>query len=263
MVNVEFSLVGFEYFLLIFARIASFMNAAPIFGQSGLPQRTKVGLSFFVTVILYNVLDHPELNYSSAVGYAVLVLKEVATGLLIGFAANICSYIVLLAGNIIDMDIGLSMVAEFNPEIRSQVTITGNIYNYFVLLLLMVSDMHTYVLRAACDSFQLVPIAGTVFQWDSLLLTFGKYVVDLFVIGFRIFLPFFACIMVLNCILGIMAKVAPQMNMFAVGMQLKVLTGLIVLFLTIYLLPHIATFIFDEIKTMVVMFINGMYEPGS
>lgn len=263
MVDVEFSLAGFEYFLLIFARIASFMNTAPIFGQSAMPQRTKVGLSFCVTVVLYNVISHPELNYESVVGFALLVAKEVLTGVMIGFAANICSYIVLLAGNVIDMDIGLSMATEFNPEMNSQVTITGNIYNYFVMLLLIISDMHTYVLRAACDSFQLVPIAGAVFQWDSLLLTMVKYIIDLFVIGFRIFLPFFACIMVLNCILGIMAKVAPQMNMFAVGMQLKVLVGLTVLFLTIYLLPHIASFIYDEIKTMVVLVINGMYETGN
>ena len=82
---------------------------------------------------------------------------------------------------------------------------------------------------------------------------------DLFVIGFRIFLPFFACIMILNCVLGIMAKVAPQMNMFSVGIQLKILAGLIVMFLTIFLLPSIANFIFREIKTMVVMVIEGMY----
>jgi flagellar biosynthetic protein FliR len=65
--------------------------------------------------------------------------------------------------------------------------------------------------------------------------------------------------MVLNCILGIMAKVAPQMNMFAVGVQLKVLVGLTVIFLTIFLVPNIANFIFREIKTMVGMVIESMY----
>ena len=86
-----------------------------------------------------------------------------------------------------------------------------------------------------------------------------KYVGDLFIIGFRIFLPFFACIMIFNCILGIMAKVAPQMNMFSVGIQIKILVGFIVLFLTIYLVPSIANFIITEIKTMVVSIIEGMY----
>ena len=65
--------------------------------------------------------------------------------------------------------------------------------------------------------------------------------------------------MILNCVLGIMAKVAPQMNMFAVGMQLKILVGYVVLFLTFFLLPEVAEMVFDEIKTMVVLFAEGMY----
>lgn len=59
------------------------------------------------------------------------------------------------------------------------------------------------------------------------------FMVNYFVIGFRIVLPVFASILLLNCILGIMAKVAPQMNMFAVGMQLKVMVGLFVMFVTV------------------------------
>ena len=72
-------------------------------------------------------------------------------------------------------------------------------------------------------------------------------------------LPVFACIMILNCILGIMAKVSPQINMFAVGMQLKVLVGLGVLLLTVTLLPSIANFIFTEMRKMMVLFVEGMY----
>ena len=82
---------------------------------------------------------------------------------------------------------------------------------------------------------------------------------DIFVLGFRIFLPIFACIMILNCVLGIMAKVAPQMNMFSVGMQLKVLVGFVVIFLTVFLLPDIANMILKEIKLMVRLIAEGMY----
>ena len=85
------------------------------------------------------------------------------------------------------------------------------------------------------------------------------FVTDLFGIGFRIFLPFFATLMITNCILGIMAKVAPQMNMFSVGIQLKILVGFIVLFFTIFMFPSVAELVFNEIKTMVVLIIEGMY----
>lgn len=124
---------------------------------------------------------------------------------------------------------------------------------------LLVAETHTYLIRAVCDSFSVVPLGGAQFQFDNMLSTMTKYMGDMFVIGFRIFLPVFACMMIMNCILGIMAKVAPQMNMFSVGIQLKIIAGFIVLFLIVYLIPNIANFIITEIKTMVVSIIDGMY----
>ena len=259
MVDISFSIENLEYYLLILVRIASFIFVAPFFGDSGVPRQVKIGISAFVTFFMYSIIDRPDYSYESVIGYAVLVLMEGITGLLIGFSAYICNSIILFAGNIIDMDIGLSMATEFNPTTNTEVTISGNFYYYLIMLMLLISDMHTYILRAVCDSFSIVPIGKVIFDWTHLFNTFTKYMGDLFVIGFRIFLPFFACIMILNCVLGIMAKVAPQMNMFSVGIQLKILAGLIVMFLTIFLLPSIANFIFREIKTMVVMVIEGMY----
>jgi flagellar biosynthetic protein FliR len=137
--------------------------------------------------------------------------------------------------------------------------ITGNLYNYFILMLLVVTNMHHFILRALIDSYKVVPINGAVFEWDHLLLSMTTFLTDLMVIGFRIVLPVFACIMILNCILGILAKVAPQMNMFSVGMQIKILVGFGILFLTVGLLPSISNFIFIEMKKMMVLFIEGMY----
>lgn len=81
---------------------------------------------------------------------------------------------------------------------------------------------------------------------------------DSFIIGFRIFFRF--CLYYgLNCVLGIMARVAPQMNMFSIGMQLKILVGFVVLYLIVFLLPNVANYIFDEIKTMVKLVAEGLY----
>lgn len=259
MVNFTFTLDNFEYFLLILVRITCFVYVAPLLGQTGIPNQVKIGLSFFTSILLYSVVARPEFSYESLVGYAVVVLKEGITGLLIGFAANICNSIVLFAGTVIDMDIGLSMASEFNPDMGTEVTLTGNFYYYLVMILMITSNFHTYLIQAIADSFSVIPIAGQVFDWDHMLNIIVRYMGDIFVIGFRIFLPFFACIMILNCVLGIMAKVAPQMNMFSVGMQLKVLVGFVVIFLTVFLLPDVANMILKEIKTMVRLIAEGMY----
>ena len=219
MLNYTFSLVDFEILILILVRISCFVYAAPFFGMKNVPSRVKIGLSFLLSILIFPSVDQSAVTYTGMFGYAVIVLREGITGLLMGFAANICNSIILFAGNIIDMDIGLSMAQEFDPMTNSQVTITGNLYQYLLLLMMVVTNMHHYVLRALI----------------------------------------FACMMILNCILGIMAKVAPQMNMFAVGMQMKVLLGLTVLFLTVMLLPGISDFVFKEMKRMIVSMIEGMY----
>ena len=259
MIDVNFSLIDFEYILLITVRIASFVFVAPFFSQRGVPAQAKIGFSFLIAVILFGIVPPPEKVFTGVLGYGVAVLKEGITGLLIGFGAYICNSIVILAGNIIDMDIGLSMAQEYNPDMSMQITSTGNLYYYLIFALLIATGMDRYLLRVVCDSFYVVPIGGAVFEWDSLLLSMTTYMADLFVIGFRIFLPVFAVIMIMNCILGVMAKVAPQMNMFSIGIQLKILVGFLILFVMIFLYVGVADMVFDEIKKMVVLFIEGMY----
>ena len=82
---------------------------------------------------------------------------------------------------------------------------------------------------------------------------------DYFIIGFRIALPVFAATLLLNCVLAILAKVSPQMNMFVVGMQLKIFVGIFVILVTIFMLPDIAKFIQDEIKYVLAQLVKSMY----
>ena len=108
------------------------------------------------------------------------------------------------------------------------------------------------------ETYTLIPVNGAVFDSDHLLSSMVKFMGNYMVIGFRICLPIFCAMLLLNAILGIMAKVSPQMNMFAVGMQLKILVALGILFLVATMLPGAADFIFTQMKTMVVDFVEGM-----
>lgn len=236
-----------------------FVVVAPFFNTSNTPARVKVGFSALVSLMLYFVVDFSALNYSTVIGYAFLVIKEAITGLIIGFSTYCCTFIILLAGNMIDMNIGLSMAQEYDPSLRVETTVTGTLYNNFIMILLVLSGMHRYIFRSFCDAFALIPLGGTIFRWDSLFTSTITFISDVFVIGFRIILPVFAVIMILNAILGIMVKVAPQIHMFSVGAQLKIIVGFMILFLTVFLLPDIAAFIFKEMKKMMVLYIQGLY----
>lgn len=155
------------------------------------------------------------------------------------------------------MEIGLSMAQVFDPTTNTETGLTGSLYSYLLMLFMIVSNMHIFLLNALVDSYTLIPINGIKLD-DTMYDTVMGFMANYFIIGFRIVLPVFASILLLNCILGIMAKVAPQMNMFAVGMQLKVMVGLFVMFITVAILPVLSNFIFSHMQTMVKEMLRGM-----
>lgn len=253
-----FSYTDLEYFLLVFVRITCFVYAAPFFSMSNTPRNVRVGLSFFVSVLMYFTVPRSELVYSTLIGYTIIVLKEAVTGLLIGFAANLCTTIVSFAGHIADMEMGLSMVNLLDPATKQNTTITGVYYNYMVLLLLMLSGMHRYLIKALAETYILIPINGAVFKSEALLSSMLQFMSDYIMVGFRICLPVFAVMLILNAVLGVLAKVSPQLNMFAVGIQMKVLVGLSVLFVTTAMLPDAADAVYEQMKRMIVSFVKAM-----
>lgn len=261
MINYTFSLLTFEYYLLVLVRIASFVAVAPFFGLSSVPTRVKAGFSAVLAILIAQAVPG-QVTYDGMLEYGIIVAKEALTGLFIGMAANCCTYIIGFAGQLMDMQIGLSMAQEYNPLTRAQESVTGNLYYYSIMLLLLISDLYHYIIKAIADTYTLIPVNAQLFQWEYLVNGMVRFITDMLVIGFRITLPVFACCMIMNCILGIMAKVAPQMNMFSVGIQLKIFAGFAVLIVTVFLLPRAATLIGDEIKTMLRVMVKGMYGAG-
>ena len=261
MINYTFSLLTFEYYLLVLVRIASFVAVAPFFGLSSVPTRVKAGFSAVLAILIAQAVPG-QVTYDGMLEYGIIVAKEALTGLFIGMAANCCTYIIGFAGQLMDMQIGLSMAQEYNPLTRTQESVTGNLYYYSIMLLLLISDLYHYIIKAIADTYTLIPVNTQVFQWEYLVNGMVRFITDMLVIGFRITLPVFACCMIMNCILGIMAKVAPQMNMFSVGIQLKIFAGFAVLIVTVFLLPRAATLIGDEIKMMLRVMVKGMYGAG-
>lgn len=244
-----FTVEGFEVFLLILVRITAFIFVAPFFSLKDVPQKVKVGFSLFFAIILFQTIPVATIEYETVIEYAALVVNEAMVGLIIGFFSNISYYILAFAGQLMDMEIGFSMVNELDPVSNIQTTITSNYYSYLVMLMMLATNLHHYLIIAMVDTFKIIPVGGAIIK-PSMYLLMLQFMKDYFIIGFRIVLPVFAAMLILNAILAILAKVAPQMNMFVIGMQLKVFLGLIVLFLLTGLTPTVSEFIFDEIIFM-------------
>lgn len=241
----KISIEELEFFFAILMRIAGFIYTAPFFGLKNVPFRVKAGLTVGLAVVMYYVLPYEPLQYVGSIGFGILMAEEVLAGVILGFMANICYQILAFAGQLIDFEIGFSMVNELDPVTSAQVTVSGNLYSYAVMLMMMVTYMHHYLLDALIDSYTIVPVGGLNFN-PMIYSVMAKFMGDYFVIAFRIILPLFAATLIVNTVLAILARVAPQMSMFVIGIQIKVLIGLAVMVIMIQMLPGIAELIFDE-----------------
>lgn len=259
MIDYSFSVYDLEYFLLILTRVSCFVFIVPFFSMKNTPARVRLGISFFVAMLLYQVLSPaPAVSYDTVMEYALIVMKEAIVGLLVGFGANICTSILSFAGAIADMETGLSMMTLLDPATNQNTSITGVLYQYMFTMMFIASGMYRYLLGALADTFALIPVNGAVFHGDSLLESMVRFMSDYIIIGFRIVLPVFCATLLLNAVLGVMAKVSPQMNMFAVGIQLKILVGMSTLFLTVGMLPGAADALYQEMKKMMTSFVGGL-----
>lgn len=258
MVTVDLNYADLEYFLLILVRVAAFVFVVPFFSMNSVPRRYRAALSVALSVLLYGVLPREEIAYSTVYEYTFIVAKEFITGVLIAMGVNLCSTILSLTGTIADMEVGFSMVTLMDPATRQQITITSTLYQYLIMLILVISGMYQYIIGALAESYQLIPVYGAKFEAEKLLNVAVNFMGQYIRIGFQICLPIFAAILMLNAVLGILAKVSPQMNMFAIGLQLKVFVGLGVIFLTLFLLPTAAELIFTEARRMTVAFVEAL-----
>ena len=227
--NFTFALEQFELFVLILIRLASFVFAAPFFNMANVPRKVKAGFALCLTVLVYSLFPDMTVEYNGMIDYAIIVVEEMIVGILLGAVTSFCVQIIMFAGKIIDMDIGISMAQLYDPTTRMQVGIMGNLYYYMMMLLLIISGMHQYLVAAIIETYKVIPIGGV-----------------------------FSVILMLNCVLAILAKVSPQMNMFVVGMQLKIFVGIFVILFTISMLPSVSDFILDEIERLFAMLVRGM-----
>ena len=252
----DFTVENFEYYMLVVVRIAAFIGVAPLFNMRSISPQMKVGISIVFSAIVIPMTPVVPLQYEGIIGFTALILKEMVVGLTLGFMCACCTYILNFAGQLMDIDMGLSMASTFDPINNQQVTVTGLIYNTLFMLTLIATNMHYYIIRAILDTFKYFNVGQEVFPRDMVNVGID-FIINFFIIGFRITLPMFCGMFLINIILGILARIAPQMNMFVVGMQIKLIVGFLILMLLVQTLPTVSDFVFTEMKNVITDVVHG------
>ncbi|GIP43752.1 flagellar biosynthetic protein FliR [Paenibacillus sp. J45TS6] len=232
----EMILQGFSVALLIFCRITAFFVVAPVFSTPGVPQIFKIGLSVFITIIVYLTFGTDQVIAMDA-AYVLLIFKEVLMGLLLGYVALLMITAIQTAGAFIDIQIGFSMANVFDPMTGTSVPLTGNLKYAFAILLFLTMNGHHRMLDAIVYSYRWVPLAGNdifqAFSDGSVAELLIRAFAQAFMLAFQMAAPLVVALFMTDVGLGFLARTAPQFNVFVIGVPLKIIVGLAMMLLVV------------------------------
>ncbi|MFN9503981.1 MAG: flagellar biosynthetic protein FliR [Rubrivivax sp.] len=220
-----------------FLRALALFTAMPVLGARNVPARVRIGLAFFIALASQASLPPmPAVALDSHLAF-VLVVQQLVIGLSLGFAVRVLFAAVELAGELVGLQMGLNFAGFFDPLSASQGTATARFFGTMISWLFVVINGHLLVIAALVDSFKAFPVAPEPFAFVRRALP-HQWAAEIFATGLWIALPLVAMLLFINLVLGLISRVAPQINVFAVGFPITRGVGLVGMLLTLPLMQQ-------------------------
>ena len=220
-----------------FLRALALMTSLPVFSQRSVPMRVKVALAFFIALASQASLPAmPVIALDSALAW-IVVLQQVLIGVSLGFAVRVVFAAVEFAGEIIGLQMGLNFAGFFDPVTASQGTASGRFFGTMVAFLFIIINGHLAIIAALIKSFSAFPVGPEPFAFLRAVQP-QVWGAEVFAIGLWIALPLVGMLLFVNLVLGVISRVAPQINIFAIGFPITLGVGLIGMLLTLPLLQQ-------------------------
>lgn len=232
-------------FLLILVRVSAFFVTLPLFSYRTIPGHFKIGFSFFLSLIIFYTVDVTVIEIDGT--YILLVLKEAMVGLLVGLIAYILLSAIQIAGGFIDFQMGFAIANVVDPQTGAQSPLMGQYFYIIALLFLLSVNGHHLLIDGIHNSYQFISIDAFIpFQngsiADFVINTFNK----MFLIAFQMAIPIVGCLFLVDVALGIIARTVPQLNVFVVGLPLKILVSFMAIFVFLSLYVSLVNRLFES-----------------
>jgi len=246
-----------DVFIVVFVRVMGFFIILPIMAGQNLPLGARIGLSLGMALLAFlsNAVVLPTYTFT-ALSFGFLVVQEFLIGVIIGFAVMMMFSLFHFVGQLVDFQIGFSMVSVADPFGQQQTPITGNLYYLIISVFFISSGALRDVIWLFFESYNILGIGEAVVIGNEFIAAFMvDMIIEYFVFGLRIALPVIGTVIIVDIILGILVKAVPQMNVFVVGIPLKVFIGMIVIWLTLPLIEtafrEVLDFLFGYIQALI------------
>lgn len=227
---VEYQLPNVVLYILVFVRMGAMLFFNPILSRRNIPARFRIALVLGLTLIIAPTLDTAALNVTTDFDLVMTIMYEIMLGVVFNFVFQFFYYMLFLAGDLLDFQFGLSMAKVFDPGTNIQMSISGTWLNILFMLYFFVTNCHLVFIQTIASSYTLLPVGSTQFSANV-----PEYMVQLFILIFtmimKLVIPFVAMEFIVEISMGILMKLIPQIHVFVINIQFKILLALIMLFL--------------------------------
>lgn len=215
--------------LLVFCRIGGAIVILPGFGETFVSPRIRLLIALMISLVVTPVVDASLPEMPSQVGPLILLIGgEILVGVFIGSVARLLIAALSTAGTVIAFVSGLASALAFNPLMSDQGSLPSVFLTLLGLLLLFATNMHHLMLRAVFDSYGLF-VPGAAPEAGDMAMYVGRTVADSFTLGIQIAAPFLVISLVFYVMMGLLARLMPQMQVFFIAIPLQILLSFFVL----------------------------------
>ncbi len=225
-----FAFIGQYVWPLI--RLSAFLLAVPVLGARTIPARVRLVLAGLITLLLAPMLPPPPDVPLLSLEGGLLVVKEVVTGLALGFIFQVILHVFVLSGQMIAMKMGLGFASMNDPTNGISVTVLSQFYLLLTTLLFLSINGHLIMLELLVESYRVMPLSGEGLSNDSFygIAALGSW---MFSAALVVTLPLFTSVLVVNMSFGVMSRSSPQMNVFTVGFPITLIFGLLLMWFSL------------------------------
>ncbi|MFT4106012.1 MAG: flagellar biosynthetic protein FliR [Lacrimispora sp.] len=233
-------------FSLILMRMSGFVLLNPIWGRRNIPAQVKGGMIMVFTLLIYSFSSVQVPEPVNSVEFAVLLLKEFAVGFAIGFVIELFIMVITFGGSIIDFQMGLSMAMIYDPQTNAQIALTGTIYNTYFMLLFFAVDGHLALFKVLIKAAEVVPY-GQAALGSQAAWAMAEIFIQCMIMAVKFSFPLVAIEFLTEIAVGVLMKIIPQINVFVVNIQAKLVLGF---FMLIFLFSPMSDYVSGLISQM-------------
>lgn len=218
--------------LLVLTRLTGALLFNPFLGRRSVPAIAKIGLALILTVIVFPTLSIPQVSFPTPVSFMLALVREMLIGYALGLVVNLFIAWALMAGEIMDMEMGSSVSKIYDPQSGISMPITGTALNIMITLIFFSTNGHLTLIKIVAASLAMFPPGPQMVSFEV-----GRYLTmmlgDMIVLALKLAMPVLAIELLSEAGLGVLMRIVPQINVFVVGIQIKLAIGLMVVVLAL------------------------------